>query len=127
MDEDTFGEFYLTQYLDQHLDSSQSSAAADGWGGDLYAVYYNESNGQLVMLLNIVWDTSFEAGEFAEAYRQFGTARAASEPTTASAELTCWTALDYLCMWHSQAQTLIFLAPDRATLQPLLAQYNITN
>jgi hypothetical protein len=56
VDEDILGEFFLREYLDQQLATTLARRVAEGWGGDRYAVYWNEDESALVMAFRLVWD-----------------------------------------------------------------------
>lgn len=127
VDEGTLGEFYLLAYLEQQVDPTVAAEAADGWGGDRYAVFQHEDSGQLVMVLRMAWDAPGDAAEFAEAYRTYGAGRAGRDPTTAREDLTCWTAQDYLCMALNGSEAWVVLGPNRPTVRPVLAQYAISD
>ena len=53
LEDDILGEFFLREYLDQQLAAAVAERAAEGWGGDRYAVYWNEATGGLVMALRL--------------------------------------------------------------------------
>ncbi len=112
VDEDSLGEFYLRQHLAQQLDEDEVDLAATGWGGDLYAVYMNESQDSLVMVLRQSWDTPADAQEFADAYTGypaglFGTNAAGQENGG-----LCWQGQDVICLYSAGDETLIVRAPD---------------
>lgn len=62
------GEYYLREHLRTLMANSEASAAAAGWGGDLFTVYESE-DGQRLWLLTLAWDTPEDAAEFSDAYR----------------------------------------------------------
>jgi hypothetical protein len=126
VEESILGEFYLLAYLEQQLTPGLAATAAEGWGGDRYAVYYHERSGQLVMVLRVAWDGLADADEFVEAYREYGTGRAGREPTTSRDDLTCWTAQDYLCVARRGAETWVVLGPNRPTVVDILALYELS-
>jgi hypothetical protein len=115
LDEDVLGEFYLRQYLQQQLSSEEVDEAATGWGGDRYAVYWNETNEEFVMVMRLVWDTAADSDEFAAAY-----ARYAGRVTGAGAQATsgggrCWLGQDVICLYQEGAGTLVVRAADMIT------------
>jgi hypothetical protein len=69
IDYDVNGEWNYFLILDQYLKSEKEShRAADGWGGDRYAVY-EKSDGNGVMITQLTaWDTERDAIEFFRAY-----------------------------------------------------------
>jgi hypothetical protein len=81
IDRGVVGEWYsyliLAKGLDEHarLDEDQAERAAEGWGGDAYVIYYNADTQETIMVLNSVWDTMADAGEFANAFRDYAEKR----------------------------------------------------
>ncbi|MBP6015163.1 MAG: hypothetical protein KA586_00430 [Candidatus Promineofilum sp.] len=112
LDEDILGEFYLRQYLAQQLSGTVVNRVATGWGGDQYAVYWNEATDEMVMALRLVWDTPEDALEFAEVYPDYP---AALFKTTAESQpdgSACWTGDDVICFRQLEGESLIVRAPD---------------
>ncbi len=113
VDEDTFGEFYLRQYLEQQLDESSVETAALGWGGDRYAVYENAANGDLVMVLRLAWDTAEDADEFMAIYPQYAGYLFETGDEIQQDSLVCWEgAGDVICLADSGAESLVVRAPN---------------
>jgi hypothetical protein len=122
VDEDIFGEFFTRYYLDQQLSLREAKTAAEGWGGDRYAVHYRESDGALVMVLRTAWDTPADAEEFVDAYAAYGEARFGHVAGETSGARMCWSGdADYLCLSWGPADTTIVLSPDEATAEAVLA------
>lgn len=138
IDDDVLGEFYLLEYLDQHLPQSDAAAAAAGWGGDRLAVYYNDENGTTAWLYGLSWDALSEAQEFIEHFTVFIQTRYDVETPvyiddSDNSEPTCWagSALmpgtesaevlreDATCLYHTGSNTLIVQAPDVETAQAI--------
>lgn len=66
--EDVLGELVLRSHLDYHLPSTpEAASAAEGWDGDLAALWQDEE-GREVLVLRSVWDSTQDAVEFANAY-----------------------------------------------------------
>jgi hypothetical protein len=65
--EGELGELGIRIYLREGLESvDRAAAAADGWGGDRFAVYepvHEKEGGRLILWVS-VWDTDADAGEF---------------------------------------------------------------
>jgi hypothetical protein len=80
--------------------------AVEGWGGDQYAVYYNSARQQTAMVLQTVWESTQEAEEFGEAFRELTNKRFGSPHTTRGGQLT-WE--------HSEGHTEFHLEGDRTT------------
>jgi hypothetical protein len=67
---DVNGEWGTYLLLDQFVKSAtESHRAAAGWAGDSYAVY-ESSKGQSIFISVLAWDTTNDAREFFDAYRQ---------------------------------------------------------
>lgn len=112
------GEFYLRSHLKTGLETVQANAAAAGWGGDLYHIYYNAESGQRAWALRLAWDTPEDAAEFAEAYAALGDAKFGE----AARDGACWsTAAETRCMVTDDAGTLVVSAPTPDMAQTLLA------
>jgi hypothetical protein len=113
LDEDILGEFYLREYLAQQLSSAEVDRAATGWGGDLYAVYWNEERQAIVLVLRIAWDSDIDGNEFAILYADYLSrlfeAKADSDPVGG----LCWQGHDTICISALDRDTLIVRAPDR--------------
>lgn len=111
LDEDVFGEFFLREYLAQQLSLADAETAAEGWGGDRYAVYGNE-NGEVVMVLRLVWDTTQNSQQFAAAYPEYPTNLFNTTSTTQPDGGQCWQGeLDVICFYQNGDESLIVRAP----------------
>ncbi len=118
----TMGEFYLREYLATQLTRLEARAAAEGWGGDRYHIYQNENTGELAWVMNLVWDTPGDAGEFAEAYESFGDARFEG----GEYDTQCWSdADDALCFVANEQSSLLAYAPTRELAFALLESQGI--
>src|SRR5207247_2368620 len=67
-DSDVNGEFGYIVLLGQFIGKQQARQAAEGWGGDRYALYEKES-GEFILAQFTTWDTAKDAEEFFNAYR----------------------------------------------------------
>ena len=119
--DDILGEFFLREYLDQQLAASAAERLAEGWGGDRYAVYWNETTGGLVMALRLVWDTAEDAAEFAATYPDypaglFGVVAQAQPDGSA-----CWVRGEAICFLQSGEESWVVRAPDTTTAAAVLA------
>lgn len=122
VDEDSLGEFYLREYLSQQIDDNQLETAATGWGGDRYAVYWNEEAESTVMVLKLRWDTPADAEEFAAAYpnypfRLFGVNAEGQEEGG-----RCWQGEYTLCLYELGDESLVVRAPDIEMAKTIAAQ-----
>lgn len=69
VDYDVNGEWSYYLILDEYLKSTaESRRAAEGWGGDRYAVYESKNKGEVVVAQLTSWDTENDAIEFFDAY-----------------------------------------------------------
>jgi hypothetical protein len=81
LDQDTMGEWatllVLTAGIDPEarLNVNEALPAVTGWGGDTYAVYFNQAKGQSVLVLKTKWETPKDANEFYAALGTHVTAR----------------------------------------------------
>lgn len=114
LDEDILGEFYLREYLGQQLNSEDVAAAATGWGGDRYAVYWHEADGRLAMVLRHVWDTIADSEEFAALYAEYPALLFGSSAEDQDGGGRCWSGPgDLICLYQSGDETIIVRAPDQ--------------
>jgi len=69
LDTNTLGQVGVSALLRRFIPSARATEAAEGWGGDRYAVV-GTSDGKRTMWIWVTdWDTSEDAGEFHAAYR----------------------------------------------------------
>jgi hypothetical protein len=117
------GELELRILIEQFTDSSLAGRAADGWGGDAFAVL--EGPGEHVaFVMDSAWDTEADAREFQEAFafsleRRFGTARVtlADEPGQ-----TLWsTPVGIIGVARSAARLALVYTPERGHTEAVLA------
>lgn len=96
LDRGVMGEWYSYLILARgssesfRIKDSQAAAAAAGWGGDAYAVYWDEDTGMPVTVLQTIWDTAGDASEFFDTVKMYGDRRWG--PSTASAGGFGWDA-----------------------------------
>lgn len=121
VDRGVLGEWYtyltLAQGLDpqSRLDEKNASAAAEGWGGDAYAVYFNAGTQQTVMALKTVWDSSSDAEEFASSFETYATERF-GKPASQKNGSVIWSESDsYTALYTQGSQTIWIFAPDSET------------
>ncbi len=115
VDTDILGEFYLREYLSQQLDDDQVDEAATGWGGDRYAVYWNEEKQDVVLVLKLLWDTPSDGTEFSRAYVNYPARLLGSQAETQSDDGLCWQGNDVICLYESDGVSLVVRAPDLNT------------
>ncbi len=112
VNEDTFGEFYLRQYLAQTLSSEEAEAAASGWGGGTYALYTAEENDSNLLLLLLDWDTPGDQEEFEKSFRSFMDQRLGTEGALQDDGGYCWESGDYVCIYDREGKSLILQFSD---------------
>lgn len=125
VDKGVMGEWYTYLILahgrnpEARINESRAQTAAEGWGGDAYAVYYEDHNDDTVMVLKTTWDSDREATEFSSAFEEYANERFG--PVNDSAlELLSWDGIDGYALFHLQQTTTTWLlAPDEATAQAI--------
>ena len=84
-DNDVEGEWGFYLLLDEYLNSADvSKRAAEGWGGDRYALFTGPNGGDVVVAQKSVWDTEADAREFFDAYVRRTTKRYGVGPAEVS-------------------------------------------
>ena len=78
--ESSFGEayWYLTLMQQQNPDAADIPTiweAVKGWGGDQYRLYVDDASGEVIFVLQTVWDTENDAKEFVNAYKTYAQLR----------------------------------------------------
>jgi hypothetical protein len=95
--------------------------AAAGWGGDRYAVYWNEESDQVALLWDLVWDEPEDVEGFAGVFAGFAAARDPAATLVVEEAGSCWIGDDVLCLGGTDVDQLrIVRAPDPATAAALL-------
>ena len=116
---DTFGEFYLREYLGQQLTPAEVDLAATGWGGDQFAVYWNEDSQQVAMMLTTVWDSAIDAEEFRLAYESYATAAYGSIGTILDNGDHCWETTFAVCLIALDGEISVVRGMDLAQAQAI--------
>lgn len=69
--QDVIGEFQLSLYLGQALDSATAKRAAEGWGGDLLQAFQTDDPSMPLTIVHLsAWDSAMDAVEFVNAQRR---------------------------------------------------------
>lgn len=125
IDRNIMGEWYTYLILAHgrsvpaRLNQRMAETASDGWGGDAYAVYYNETSEGIAAVLQTVWDSTADANQFAQAFRNYAAERF-GEPEVQNQTLTSWESPEgYVAFHQENATTTWMLTPDQATAQAL--------
>ncbi len=127
LETNTMGEWYTYLILAYgtdsaaRLDADQAQPAAAGWGGDAYAVYYQDAQAQTVLTLHTRWDTLADAEEFGAAFVDYADARFSRRVAIPNGR--CWEGPELHCFFEKDAHTLWLAAPDQAQITALLALY----
>lgn len=121
IDEDILGEFFLREYLDQQVSTAAATTASTGWGGDRYAVYWNETTEELVMTLRLRWDSPGEAVEFADTYARYAAGLLDVAAQDEGDGRTCWVGNETICLLQGEGDTFVVRAPDAITAAAVLA------
>lgn len=61
---DTMGEYYILLVLASKIDLKEAYKAAQGWGGDVLALFHDNYTSTWRLYWNITWDTAGDAEEF---------------------------------------------------------------
>ncbi|HSJ54555.1 MAG TPA: hypothetical protein VLC52_12515 [Anaerolineae bacterium] len=104
IEDNVLGEFQMSIYLDEELDSESAAAASAGWGGDRYAVYVQGDDDLLA--LATAWDSEAEQAEFALAYEEWASAKYGREARRDGD--VRW--------WETSAQVTALLARDQEAI-----------
>ncbi|HEX8142489.1 MAG TPA: hypothetical protein VF553_07825 [Pyrinomonadaceae bacterium] len=128
IDYDVNGEWSFYLILDEYLKSpSESQRAAEGWGGDRYAVYEDKNNGGVMIAQLTSWDTERDAVEFYDAYarrtaRRYAGAPESATPGAQSQTLSTWQTSEGTVLMERRGSRVLILEglPDKARAKPLL-------
>ncbi len=119
--QDTMGEFMLLAYLETGFSAEQAAVAAEGWGGDRYALYTGPDD-ESALILSVAWDTEQDSREFYDTFIEFTQARTGAEKIGAGEDPNS----TYLPMpgqvvfiGLEPQSTLVIFAPDLDTVDAL--------
>lgn len=118
VDSGVMGEWYTYLILGHGEDASArlgdfvAGEAAEGWGGDAYAVYYDETSGHLAMAMDMVWDSPAEAEEFIDAFEIFTSQRYTSPTSLQGGQIIWDTAEGYTALHFLGDRATWILAPN---------------
>ena len=128
-DENVMGEWYTFLILNQAFEEAYrvseeaASDAAEGWGGDTYLVYINEDTNELVFVMETVWDSIDDAGEFEEAFEDYANARWGDSTGEMDGHPT-WGGENVSILFESASDhTLWIMAPDDVVLTSVLSEF----
>jgi hypothetical protein len=125
-DQNVLGEWFTYLILGQsceeayRLTESQATTAAEGWGGDAYAIYLNEDSDEVVFILDMVWDTTSDADELFDALTIYADARWQPAGQRISGQAT-WQGVDgSVVLMQDGERTLWIIAPTDALAEIVL-------
>ncbi len=117
------GEFYLGVILEQAVDGPTARRAAEGWGGDAYALYRNE-HGQGLMAMKFRWDTGPDLDEFWTALVDFVTGGGLGSGTSEADDTTAqWTGSERSARTHRLADSVLVVIGHDAEAVRLAAGF----
>ena len=126
VDEDILGEFYTRLHLSQYLELDDATSAAEGWGGDHYATFSNETTRAFVLVWHTVWDSEDEAREFVDQYDLYLTAAFNHDADITQSDRSCWRKpQDYRCMMWRADTVIVVRGPDVDTVGHVLGVMEI--
>lgn len=126
-DQNVMGEWYAYLILNKgyeesyRLSENLARDAAEGWGGDAYAFYLNETTQEAVFVMDAFWDTVADAGEFAEAFEQYADLRW-DEADTGELGLPTWNGSDTVASFFLEGnRTVWVMAPTADMVEALFS------
>jgi hypothetical protein len=128
VDQGVLGEWYTYLVLahghnpQSRLDENTTSTASEGWGGDAYAVYYNQDTKDTILNLKTVWDSSTDAEEFTRAFETYATERYGKPFSQTNGAITWQTSDGFTGLYLQGSQTIWIYAPDENIAQSILLQ-----
>ncbi|MDQ1612493.1 MAG: hypothetical protein QOG00_2424 [Pyrinomonadaceae bacterium] len=135
LDYDVNGEWSYFQILDEFLRAEkESQKAAEGWGGDRFALYEHRATRQVLLAQLTAWDTEQDAAEFFDAYvkrteRRYKNAVADTRQSVPVATRRVWnTTADGLVVMERQGARVCILegVPQKSDVGALLKKVMAT-
>ena len=125
INEDCLGEFDIDVMFEQFFGTRGLPSVGAGWGGNTIQ-YYQGPNDNYVLVSDTVWDTPNDATEFYDAYARLLDKRFGARLNKLGTAQTAYTyeaeGVLFYCGRAGDA-TLFLQAPNRATLNKILANY----
>ncbi len=126
VDRDTLGEWYTYLMLSQGWQGAarqaeeEAAAAAEGWGGDAYAVYVSPDESQFILVLDMRWDNANDASEFRRALLRYASRRFNTATRNLGSGLWEWQAEGvYSTLHQDDTRTVWIIAPQQAAAEAL--------
>jgi len=121
VDQDIMGEFSIQVHLEPRLKTITSTLAAQGWGGDRYATFYNDAGQATLLAWRTVWDNEAEASEFVSDYDLYLADVFGHEADSTQGNRACWQrSQDYRCMTWQGSAVVVVRGPDTETVERVL-------
>jgi len=126
---DVVGEWYTYLILAKgydpaiRIDDNDAYRAAEGWGGDAYAVYHNATTNQTVLVIRCIWDSRSDAREYYNAFLQYGDARWGSSVTRDSNMTTWQTDGQSAAIQYESSTTQLIISPDDLIINQIAQDY----
>lgn len=109
--------------VESQLSDSAATAAAAGWGGDRYLVYYHDETDKTVLAARWIWDTSADAVTFRSALDGHLSERFVGG-VVITARGDCWEAnAQRTCVYTAGREVLWLLGPDATTVEAVLTRF----
>jgi len=127
-DQNVMGEWYTYLILNKayeeryRIPEETAQGAAEGWGGDAYAIYLNENTDETIFMMESLWDTTEDAQAFVDAFEQYASRRWEPISETLSGA-RIWQSPDVsVAFWHEDDRTLWVMAPNDDLLQTIISE-----
>jgi len=121
LDSGVMGEWYTYLILahglepSARLDDIEAQIASEGWGGDIYLIFYNEENESVLVVMHTNWESDNDARQFFDAFRKHSNTRFGN-PTSSDSNRVTWNHFDGVTEITLQDHfTTWVLAPDEGT------------
>ena len=128
LDQNVMGEWYTYLILNKSYDEanqieeSRALEASEGWGGDAYAVYLNETTEETIFIMDTLWDTMDDADQFVVAFNQYAENRW-GEISGTRLEANIWQGEGYeVAFCHLDNRTIWVMAPDGELLERVITE-----
>lgn len=123
LDRGIMGEWYTFLILaaginsEARLDEATAQAASDGWGGDVYVVFYDQQNDDTVLVMLTSWESVNDANQFFAAFQDHSTTLFGT-PEIMQGNQIGWAHEDGFTNIHKQDNfTSWIMAPDKEIAQ----------
>jgi len=121
-DKGVLGELLTNVYLGTFLTGEQASAAAQGWGGDRYALLKDDQS-RILIAIRSSWDTEEDAAEFFQAYLDLAGRKSQGrwQLVETGDNLRLWVGKGIsVHLSLKSASTLVVIGPERNVVEAVL-------